>query len=155
MITAERFIAIKAKVKKEMQRRNSTGHGTDASMERYAGAEYDFTTVPKKATDINDEHIQKILDPLLKVNDFLGDNSIRGEKSGLEIILDKAEQFVDRLSTISKTASDTGCRGMCKGLCKNTCFGGCQSGCGSGCSGGCRTGCTHTCGSGCTTSMKY
>lgn len=153
ILTAEEFNRVKAKVKAEMSRRNATEH--NASMAGYAGSEWDFSDPPGDGTPVSDEHVQKILDPLLGANDFLADNSLRAGKSGMEIELKKAENFVDRLASIDKTASETGCRGNCTGLCKDACTGGCQSGCGSSCGSGCNTGCTHTCGSGCTTSMKY
>lgn len=173
-ITAERLNELKVKVKTEMQRRNSTEHKT--SLSEYAGTSWDYTTIPKAGEPITDEHLSKVIDPLLKVNDFLYDNSLRTGKSGLELSLYKAEQFVDSLAAISKTASNSGCRGSCTGLCADACSsactgctnctGGCSTACDkacsnncgggcSGCSDGCYSGCTNTCGSGCTTSMKY
>lgn len=170
-ITADKLNEIKAKVKAEMKRRNATEH--DASLNEYAGSSWDFSS---KTDVITDEHIQKIIDPLLEVNDFLYDNSFRSGKSGLEQTLYKAEKFVDSIATINKTDSNSGCRGNCAGLCAGSCSGGCtgctnctggcstacskacSSDCGggcSGCSGGCSSGCSSTCGSGCTTSLKY
>lgn len=153
VLTETKYNEIKAKVKSEMQRRDAPEHG--ASLAGYAGTEWDFSTPPKEGAAITDEHIQKIIDPLLQVNDFLYDNSLRDGKSGLEITLDQAEAFVDKLAGIDKEAQETGCRGNCTGLCRDACFGGCQNGCLNECGNGCRNGCIHTCGSGCTTSLKY
>lgn len=173
-ITAERLNELKAKVKAEMQRRNASEH--NASLTGYAGTAWDFNAVPKPGEPITDEHVQKIIDPLLQVNDFLYDNSLKSNKSGLDESVYKAEQFVESLKSIAKTASNSGCRGSCTGLCAESCSGACMgctsctggcssscdkfcsSNCGggcNGCSGGCHAGCSSTCGSGCTTSMKY
>lgn len=172
VITAERLNALQTKVKAEMARRNATEH--NASLSGYAGASWDFQT--RTGEPITDEHVQKIIDPLLEVNDFLYDNSFRTGKSGLELSVYRAEKFVDEISAIDKTESNSGCRGNCTGLCANACTSGCtgcssctggcstvcakscSSNCGGGCTsctGGCSAGCTHTCGSGCTTSLKY
>ena len=96
-----------------------------------------------------------------------------------EINLDpegRIKKFVDELSNISMTNSNSGCRGNCMGLCAEactssctgctSCTGGCSTSCSkscasdcgggcNGCSGGCSSGCTATCGSGCTTSLRY
>ena len=150
-ITAERLNELKAKVKAEMQRRNSTEHG--ASLSSYAGTAWDFSTTPKNGDVITDEHVQKVIDPLIEVNDFLYDNSFRTGKSGLEQTFYKAEKYVDSISKIGKTDANSGCRGACTGLCQDACVGQCL-----GCSGTCQNqcqGCSHTCGSGCQTSLKY
>lgn len=171
MITAEKLVEIRAKVKKEMSRRNCTDHGEKASLAKYSNG-YDYDIPPVTGGDITDEHIQKIVDPLLNVADFLQDNNLQQSHSGADVIVDQAEKFVDTLAKIDKQSNQSGCRGLCTGLCVGSCSSGCQgcSGCtGScdtscakscsdgcstscgGCSNGCFSGCTHTCGSGCTT----
>ncbi|MDO4313786.1 MAG: hypothetical protein Q4C52_11955 [Eubacteriales bacterium] len=171
VMTAERLNALKAKVKEEMARRTATEH--NASLSDYAGDSWDFET--KDGEPITDEHVQKIIDPLLEVNDFLYDNSFRTGKSGLELSVYRADKFVDEISAIDKIAQDTGCRGNCTGLCYAACYSactgctscsgscsttcgkqcaeGCEGGC-TGCTGGCCNSCTNTCGSGCTTGAK-
>lgn len=172
MISAERLVALRAKVKAEMIRRSNSGHGENASMRRFATSDYDYNISPVTGGDITDEHIQKIIDPLLNVADFLQDNSLQQNHSGADVIVDQAEKFVDALSRIDEQATASGCRGSCTGLCAGSCASGCQgcSGCSNGCattcargcsdgcstscggcSSGCFSGCTHTCGSGCTT----
>lgn len=44
-------------------------HGSSASMNKFA-ANYDYNAVPVTGGDITDEHIQKVIDPLLNVADF-------------------------------------------------------------------------------------
>ena len=69
MISAEKLVEIRAKVKREMSRRNCTDHGENASLAEYSDG-YDYDTPPVTGGDITDEHIQKIVDPLLNVADF-------------------------------------------------------------------------------------
>lgn len=124
-------------------------HGSSASMNKFA-ANYDYNAVPVTGGDITDEHIQKVIDPLLNVADFLQDNSLQQSHSGADVIVDQAEKFVDTLAKIDKQASDSGCRGLCTGLCVGSCTSGCQ-GC-TGCTGGCGTscgGCSTSCASSC------
>ena len=70
MISAERLVALRAKVKAEMIRRRNSDHGENASMRRFAALDYDYNISPVTGGDITDEHIQKIIDPLLNVADF-------------------------------------------------------------------------------------
>ena len=149
MISAERLVELRAKVKKEMARRSCVEHGSSASMNKFA-ANYDYNAVPVTGGDITDEHIQKVIDPLLNVADFLQDNSLQQSHSGADVIVDQAEKFVDTLAKIDKQASDSGCRGLCTGLCVGSCTSGCQ-GC-TGCTGGCDTTCAKSCSDGCSTS---
>lgn len=172
-ITAERLNALKQKIKNEMKRRSATEHS--ASLSSYGDSSWDFSKELQCTEPITDEHVQKVIDPLLEVNDFLYDNSFRKDKSGLEQTFYKAEQFVDELSKVTPTDSNSGCRGSCTGLCTEactgactgctSCTGGCSTSCGntcgdncgggcSGCTTGCHTGCTNTCGSGCTSGLK-
>lgn len=173
ILTTEDITRIKQKVQNEMKRRDAATH--NASLAEYGSENWSFTVNPETGCAILDEHVQKLIDPLLQVNDFLHDNSIRTGKSGLEIPLDRIEEFVDKLSQIEKTASNSGCRGNCTGLCESACESacmsctnctgkcsdacskGCADNCGGGCGGcstGCFTTCTNTCGSGCTTSTR-
>lgn len=173
-ITSDRLNELKAKVKAEMQRRCATEH--NSSLSSYGNSSWDFSSTPKSGDSITDEQIQKIIDPLIEVNDFMYDNSLKTGKSGIDASIYKAEQFVDELSNISMTNSNSGCRGNCMGLCAEactssctgciSCTGGCSTSCSkscasdcgggcNGCSGGCSSGCTATCGSGCTTSLRY
>lgn len=103
MISAERLVELRAKVKKEMARRSCVEHGSSASMNKFA-ANYDYNAVPVTGGDITDEHIQKVIDPLLNVADFLQDNSLQQSHSGADVIVDQAEKFVDTLAKIDKQA---------------------------------------------------
>ena len=152
VLTAERFSSVKAKVKEEMQRRSAPDQ--NGSLSQCAGDQWDFEINPETGCVIVNEYIQKLIDPLLQVNDFLRDNSFRSGKGGLEIPLDKIEEFVDKISKIPADASNSGCRGKCTGLCHSGCSGSCQ-GCRESCLSGCRDGCVHTCGSGCVPGLKY
>ena len=174
IITSEKLNELKTKVRNEMKRRGATEHS--ASLTQYGGSSWDYSNTPKAGSPIIDEHVQKIIDPLLHVNDFLYDNSLKANQSGIEMSIDRAEKFVDSLAKISSTNTNSGCRGSCMGLCSeactgqctgcSSCSGGCSTSCGkscgsncgggcSGCTGGCHTGCTKTCGSGCQTSLRY
>ena len=156
-----------------MQSRDSTQMG--GQLNGYASDAYNYTVIPENNRQISDEHIQKIIDPLLAINDFLPDNTLKKKRTSLEMELKKAEEFADKMAKISKTAKNSGCRGNCTGLCEqacssactgcSSCTGNCSSTCGKqcsdgcvggcgGCTGGCSAGCTHTCGSGCTTSTR-
>lgn len=173
VLTPEKLTELKAKVSAEMKRRNASEH--EASLETYGSVEWEYGSPPKASDEIQDEYVQKIIDPLLQVNDFLPDNSFTSGKTGLERSLRKAEEFVDSLAKISYTDMNSGCRGSCTGLCTEactgactgctSCTGGCSTSCGntcgdncgggcSGCTTGCHTGCTNTCGSGCTSGLK-
>lgn len=72
-------------------------HGSSASMNKFA-ANYDYNAVPVTGGDITDEHIQKVIDPLLNVADFLQNNSLQQSHSGADVIVDQAEKFVDTLA---------------------------------------------------------
>ena len=107
MISAERLVEIRAKVKKEMSRRNCTDHGENASLAKYSDG-YDYDTPPATGGDITDDYIQKIVDPLLNVADFLQDNNLQQSHSGADVIVDQAERFVDALAKIDKQSSKSG-----------------------------------------------
>ena len=63
VISAERFTALKAKVKAEMLRRNQSG-----SVAEYGGAAYDYTNAPAAGRVIQKEHIEKLTGPMRAVN---------------------------------------------------------------------------------------
>ena len=96
------------------------------SLKKYASQEYDFSIMPQNGKQISDEHIQKIVDPLLEINDFLQDNSLKKERTALEMTLEKAENFADKMLNIQKDAKVSGCRGNCTGLCELACASTCM-----------------------------
>ena len=51
VIQSERFVALKARVKAECQRRNGSG-----SVASYGGAAYDYTTPPRQGGTVLKEH---------------------------------------------------------------------------------------------------
>lgn len=92
------------------------------SLKKYASQEYDFSIMPQNGKQISDEHIQKIVDPLLEINDFLQDNSLKKERTALEMTLEKAENFADKMLNIQKRCKGIGVqrelhRSMRTGLC--------------------------------------
>ena len=58
VVKAERFTALKAKVKAEMLRRNQSG-----SVASYGGAAYDYTTAPAAGRTVRKEHRDKLIEP--------------------------------------------------------------------------------------------
>lgn len=64
-------------------------------------------------------------------------------------LYDLAEDY----STISVTATSTGCNASCTGLCRTSCYSGCTNACtgscGGNCTGSCTGSCTGTCRGGC------
>ena len=142
LITPDRLIELKAKVKAECQRRCNTG-----SVSQYAGEDYDFTITPESGKVILKEHYEKIAIPL---NAIVGGIPTDGNRIVREIEIADFESKVEELVKISETSSTTNCAASCTGLCQGGCASGCSgcSGCGSGCSGGC-SGCGGSCSSGC------
>ena len=59
LISADRFIALKAEVKAECQRRSYTG-----SVSSYGGTEYDYSVTPASGGTVLKEHYTKIAEPL-------------------------------------------------------------------------------------------
>lgn len=63
-------------------------------------------------------------------------------------------ELADEYSTISVTATSTGCNASCTGLCRTNCYSGCTNACtgscGGNCTGTCKGGCSGTCRGGCT-----
>ncbi len=62
-IKAERFTALKAKVKAEMKRRCRSG-----SVASYGGSAYDYTVEPETGKLIQKEHLDKLTGPMRAVN---------------------------------------------------------------------------------------
>lgn len=172
-LTTDRLNQLKAEVKELMEERTYSGMG--GSLAAYAGIEWDFQKELQVSDPILSEHIQKIIDPLLQINDFKRDNSLIGNRQvPIEALL-RAEKMIQELKEKERISQDTGCRGNCTGLCYAACYSactgciscsgscstacekqcaaGCSGGC-AGCTGGCFNGCTNTCGSGCTTGAK-
>lgn len=154
MITAEKVIELKAKIKAEMSRRN--GHG---SLEKYADSSYNFTITPVKGELIKAEHGQKTVDLLLKIEDY-GDLTLSKQHSKIpSSFTEELITEVDRLSKETKTGLSTeksSCRGDCTGLCVASCISqcngcsGCTASCGTGCATGCYSNCTGSCNTNCT-----
>lgn len=154
VISAERFTALKAKVKAEMLRRNQSG-----SVAAYGGAAYDYTNVPAAGHIIQKEHIEKLTGPMRAVNPDLvpepGGVVTEAELANLETHITKWAQraIVDKTDTDCKsgctgtcyTGCATGCSGTCSAACRNDCTGGC----GDSCSNDCSNMCKDTCYSGC------
>lgn len=159
IVKADRFTALKAKVKAEMQRRNQSG-----SVESYGGSGYDYTVPPAAGKTIRAEHRDKLVTPMRAINSDLVPASVgtvikESELANLEtrVAAWGARSMTDQSGSDCKS----GCTGMCYTGCTTGCSG-CGSGCGSGCSGcdgcsgcgsGCPTGCSG-CGSGCPDGCK-
>ena len=111
-LTAEKLNDLKAKVKAEMARRSATEHS--ASLSSYGDSSWDFEIAPGET--VKDEHLKKIIDPLLHVADFQADNRLIGDRSGVTITYEQAEKFVEDLAARAKTAKESGCRGSCIGM---------------------------------------
>ncbi len=139
VVKADRFTALKAKVKAEMLRRNQSG-----SVAAYGGSAYDYAQPPAKGGLVRGEHREKVITPMRAVNsdlvDEAGDSVIREEK--LADLETRVEVWAAR-SITDRSGSD------CKSGCTGTCYTGCVTGC-SGCGSGCPTGCSG-CGTGCGT----
>lgn len=154
MITAEKVIELKAKIKAEMLRRD--GHGSLAS---YGDSNYDFITNPVIGELIKAEHGQKTVDLLLKIEDY-GDLTLSNQNSVIpSSFTEELLTEVDRLAGETKTGLDTetsSCRGDCTGLCVGSCIGqcngctGCTASCGTGCASGCYSNCKGSCNVDCT-----
>ena len=145
IVKAERFTALKAKVKAEMLRRDQSG-----SVAAYGGSAYDYTEPPAARKTIRQEHRDKLAGPMSAVNsrDIPATSGAKpvteAEVSAMEtkIAVWAARPITDN--------SGSDCRSGCTGTCYTGCTG-CGSGCPTGCSGcgsGCPTGCSG-CGSGC------
>lgn len=146
VVKAERFAALKAKVKAEMLRRNQSG-----SVASYGGAAYDYTTAPAAGRTVRKEHRDKLIEPMRAVNSDVIP-AARGviSESELQNLETRAAVWAAR-SITDKSGSDckSGCGSGCPDGC-SSCPSGCSgcSGCGSGCPGGC-SGCGSGCPGGC------
>lgn len=154
VVKADRFTALKAKVKAEVSRRNKSG-----SVAAYGGAAYDYTVQPGAGKVLLAEHLDKLSVPLSAINA----DAVPG-KTGARVVteaeLSAMETRVTAWSARSLTdTSGSDCKNGCTGACYTGCSGGCTgcgSGCPTGCSGcgsGCPTGCS-SCGGACSTSCS-
>ncbi len=140
-IKAERFAALKAKVKAECLRRSHSG-----SVAGYGGAAYDYTTPPTAGGVVRQEHRSKLAEPLSAINSNdvpKNDGQARVSEAELAAMETKVTAWAARSLT------DTG-GSDCLSGCTGTCYTGCATGC-TGCGSGCPSACT-SCGSGCPTS---
>lgn len=138
-VKADRFAALKAKVKAECLRRSYEG-----SVASYGGASYDYSEAPAAGRVIRQEHRDKLIGPMRAVNSDVipaGQGVVSEEE--LKNLETRATVWAAR-SIADQSGSD------CKTGCTGTCYTGCTTGC-SGCSGGCSGGCKGCsgCGSGC------
>lgn len=143
-ILASELVAIKARVKAEMLRRNQVG-----SLTAYGGSSYDYTVTPTAGGKILPEHWNKLITPMnAMVNTGLSTVS-SGQKipplNTINTLLTQAEGY-------SITGSSTNCKSSCSGLCVGTCKSTCGTGCASSCTGSCSGGCADNCGDGCSSS---
>lgn len=151
-ITSVDFVNLKARVKAEMTRRNGNG-----SLTAYAGATYDYTTVPAAGVIIRTEHHNKIRDPQAAINPtgLPATQAIGGSVVAMNTLEAKQTLFeAQPRGAISGNDCASLCSGMCVTVCTTTCSGTCTSSCGSdGCTScsGCSGDCWNSCGSdGCT-----
>ena len=147
LITADRIIALKTKIKNECARRSLQG-----SVAAYAGTAYDFTTTPAKNGLAKKEHYEKLVIPMNAINSantpttagIISDANIQRLETNVVVYATRSQY--------DKTASD--CSSSCTGLCYTTCSGSCSGGCSgcTSCSGGCSgcTNCSGGCSGGCT-----
>ena len=153
-ILASELIAIKARVKAEMLRRNQVG-----SLVEYGGSDYDYTVTPAAGNPVLPEHFNKLIIPMnAMVNTGLKEVASGDpipELDKLAALLTKAEGFAITSDTTNCNAS---CSGLCVGTCKTTCgakcSGSCSGSCEDGCTGGCANGCTGDCKGGCSKTCK-
>lgn len=155
IIGADRFNAIKARVKAECQRRAYNG-----SVSAYGGTDYDYTVAPETGKVIQKEHYEKLAVPLNAIN-----SETFPDTHGARIVNDDELTTMEAKLTVyesrSKTdnsnndcaASCTGlcisCTGTCTGTCSTSCSGICENSCNNDCYGGCKGKCDTTCTSKC------
>ena len=165
-IEAERFAALKARVKAECLRRCHTG-----SVAEYGGEKYEYTNSPTEDHTVDVEHYEKLALPLSKIHSekvpsldgrrIVFDEDITEFEAALTLF--ETRPMTDKTRGDCETsctgACYTGCSGDCTGGCETTCSGecqgsctGCGSGCCSGCSGSCSGGCSSSCSGGCKSS---
>ena len=177
-ISPDVFISLKARIKKEVQRRCHVG-----SVSSYGDASYDYTEAPKTGVPVATEYFNKILTPLRAINPA----ELPIEKRNGDFITDTtildAKITIAESKTVTAAAANTGCSASCTGLCSTsctnctgctgtcssctgTCTGSCSgctsctgtcTGC-SGCSGGCQGcggSCSYDCSDACTSTCSY
>ena len=154
-IEAERFAALKARVKAECLRRCHTG-----SVAEYGGEKYEYTNNPAEDHTVDVEHYEKLALPLSKIHSekvpsldgrrIVFDEDITGFEAALTLF--ETRPMTDKTRGDCETsctgACYTGCSGDCTGGCETTCSGECQgscTGCGSGCANTCEGSCTGGC----------
>lgn len=155
VVKADRFTALKARVKAEVQRRNQSG-----SVASYAGSAYDYTVAPGPGKTIRAEHRDKLVTPLRAVNSDVVPASAGAAVKDSELA--NLETRVTAWSARSMTdRSGSDCKSGCTGTCYTGCATGCYScgsgcpnscsGCGFGCDGckGCGSSCSDDCTSSC------
>ena len=165
-IEAERFAALKARVKAECLRRCHTG-----SVAEYGGEKFEYTNSPTEDHTVDVEHYEKLALPLSKIHSekvpsldgrrIVFDEDITEFEAALTLF--ETRPMTDKTRGDCETsctgACYTGCSGDCTGGCETTCSGECQgscTGCGSGCAntceGSCSGGCSSSCSGGCKSS---
>ena len=144
VITASDFIALKARVKAECERRKYNG-----SVESYAGSEYDYTVAPQAGNVPLPEHFNKIIVPM---NAMVDTGRTATQNGFLVRQLKDISDSLTTLESIKFTAESSGCKASCTGLCQGTCTtecsgctGSCSGGCGGRCTGSCKNSCDQTC----------
>ena len=147
-VKATELVALKAKVKAEMQRRNQSG-----SVSSYGGSAYDYNSTDNPVVDqpLHREAYNKIITPARAVNSA----NIPGVIATGDVLpaINEVNSRIDAWRTRSitdRTASDcaSGCTGTCYTGCASGCYTGCTNAC-QGCGSGCATSCTGGCGGGC------
>lgn len=145
-IKANRFTALKARVKAEVLRRNQSG-----SVAPYGAAAYDYTEAPATGKTVRKEHLSKLTEPMRAVNaDGIPATPGVVSEADLATMESKLTIWEARgLTEVGKSDCQNGCTGACYGGCATGCSGcrGC-SGCGSGCANGCY-GCYNACENAC------
>ena len=149
-ILASELIAIKARVKAEMQRRDRVG-----SLAEYGGSDYDYTVTPVAGNPILPEHFNKLIIPMNKMVDTGLSEVVSGDPipalENLVTLLTKAEKYA---ITGTETNCKASCSGLCVGTCQTVCGSACSGTCHGGCSGGCEADCKDDCYTGCKTTCK-
>ena len=153
IITTNKFISLKSRIKNEVNRRQYVG-----SVTSYGTSSYDFTTVPTQGKPVNSEHYNKLLTPMRAINS----SGIMSNVSNGKPINDYLDTLDAKLSVfeskpVTAAAANTGCSASCTGLCSTSCTnctgctgtctsctGTCTGGC-SSCTGTCEGSCTNTC----------
>lgn len=153
-ILASELIAIKARVKAEMLRRNQVG-----SLVEYGGSDYDYTVTPAAGNPVLPEHFNKLIIPMNAMVDTGLTTVSSGEPipalDGLVTKLTEAEEYTISGNSTNCKASCSGlCVGTCKTACGSACSGSCSGSCTDSCTGGCENGCTGNCKGGCSKTCK-